>query len=54
MADEIKFTEIRFFMGYSGWELGQLVDEIRQHSWIVAAANNKLILSENNEELWIK
>ena len=50
--DEIKLTEIRFFMGYSGWGLGQLEDEIKQHSWIVAAANDELILSENNEELW--
>ena len=50
--DEIKLTEIRFFMGYSGWGLGQLEDEIKKHSWIVAAANNKLILSENNEVLW--
>lgn len=50
--DEIKPTEIRFFMGYSGWGIGQLEDEIKQHSWIVAAANDKVIFSKDNEELW--
>ena len=50
--DEIKLTEIRFFIGYSGWRLGQLESEIKEHSWIVTSANNKLILSENNEKLW--
>lgn len=50
--DEIKLTQIRFFMGYSGWGVNQLENEIKQDSWIVAAANYKLILSKDNEELW--
>lgn len=27
---------IRFFIGYSGWDKGQLEEEIRQHVWAVA------------------
>ncbi len=27
---------IRFFLGYSGWEAGQLEDELKHHVWTVA------------------
>lgn len=44
---------IRFFIGYSGWSLGQLKEEIENQSWITA--NNietNLILDTEVEDLW--
>lgn len=29
-------NKIRFFLGYSGWEAGQLEEEISQNAWVVA------------------
>ncbi len=32
---QLDSTTIKFFLGYSGWESGQLQDELDQNSWIV-------------------
>jgi len=32
----IKKDNIRFFLGYSGWEMNQLEEEMQANSWIVA------------------
>ena len=48
-----KAKEIRFFIGYSGWEKGQLQAEMNEKSWIVL--NNipsSVILNTENESLW--
>jgi putative transcriptional regulator len=43
--------EIRFYLGYSGWERTQLLDEIKEHAWFIA--NPKLsILEKSIEDLW--
>lgn len=28
-------SHVRFFVGYSGWESGQLIDEVDRHDWVV-------------------
>ncbi len=46
-------TRIRFFVGYSGWEIKQLDEEISSQSWIVI--NNyteELIFNTSNNNLW--
>ncbi len=46
-------TEIRFFIGYSGWTEGQLDVEILEDTWIVADKFNPEILFNHNEDsLW--
>ena len=35
LIDTDKASEIRFFVGYSGWETGQLEGEIEDKAWIV-------------------
>jgi putative transcriptional regulator len=45
--------EIKFFAGYSGWDAGQLNNELEQNSWLVTNKyNNEVIFVENEENLW--
>ena len=44
---------VRFFLGYSGWESGQLANEMMEKSWI--AVNNissSTIFNTENMDLW--
>lgn len=48
-----KAKNIRFFIGYSGWEQGQLEAEMDEKSWIVL--NNvpsSVIMNTENDSLW--
>tara|TARA_B110000438_G_C15776810_1_gene634418 strand:- start:108 stop:656 length:549 start_codon:yes stop_codon:yes gene_type:complete len=50
---KIKSDEIKFFLGYSGWEKNQLENEIQSNSWIVVNDNkNDKILLEDCENIW--
>ncbi len=45
--------QLKFFVGYSGWDEQQLEEEIKEHSWI--AANNiptHLVFESTYETLW--
>lgn len=43
---------VRFFLGYSGWDNGQLVSELERNSWAVAKANTHLLFSTPPDQLW--
>ena len=49
---EIKNTEIRFFLGYSGWAKIQLEEEVVNKSWFVSENDFENILSTDNRTLW--
>ena len=49
---EIKDEDVRFFLGYSGWDEGQLQSEIDQKSWIVANLGDDSIFDIEPEVLW--
>lgn len=49
---EIDETQIRFYIGYSGWSSGQLSDELKEKSWLTAAATRKLIFHRKLDEIW--
>jgi putative transcriptional regulator len=44
--------EVRFFLGYSGWEPGQIEFEMDEGSWIVASANADMIFRDDPKLLW--
>ena len=44
--------EIRFFLGYSGWDAGLLEREIRENSWLVDDVDSSLIMEELGAEAW--
>lgn len=45
-------SQIRFFIGYSGWSAGQLSDELHEDSWLVAKMDANLIIKPANEKSW--
>lgn len=43
----------RFFIGYSGWDEGQLDSELEEKSWVVLKKfSNELILDDGRDDLW--
>jgi len=48
----LKETDIRFFLGYSGWEKNQLEDELNSNSWFISENDIKNIFAKENESLW--
>ncbi len=50
----IKVDEIRFFLGYSGWQYRQLNDELDAKYWFIAENTYKNILNIDNAILWKK
>tara|TARA_B110000503_G_scaffold87510_1_gene132917 strand:- start:702 stop:1259 length:558 start_codon:yes stop_codon:yes gene_type:complete len=48
----LKETDIRFFLGYSGWGENQLEDELNSNSWFISENDIKNIFSKDDESLW--
>ena len=44
--------KIKFFLGYSGWESGQLDGEMEEKSWITVGGNRNIIFNTPMEEIW--
>lgn len=49
---ELKKTEIRFFIGYSGWLADQLDQELEDRSWVVSLTNPQQVFKSNPTEMW--
>lgn len=43
---------VKFFLGYSGWQKGQLHNEIKQDSWVVIPESNRNVLLADGEGFW--
>jgi putative transcriptional regulator len=43
---------IRFFLGYSGWQSNQLEDELNDNAWVVADISPDEIMSPMNKYFW--
>ncbi len=48
----IKKNEIRFFLGYSGWDAEQLEIEIKENTWVLVENTYKNLFSINDSEGW--
>lgn len=50
--DKVAKTDVRFFVGYSGWSADQLDEELESNSWIVAPCYNELLMDTKVDDLW--
>lgn len=51
-ANRINPSEIRFFLGYSGWDSFQLSDELCRDSWIVVNPDPIALIHSHPNEMW--
>jgi putative transcriptional regulator len=49
---KIKKSQIRFFLGYSGWSAGQLERELKENSWVIAKVKSDIIMNNRGEDTW--
>lgn len=52
LADKINPSQIRFFLGYSGWSAGQLERELREDSWIIARVKSDIVMNNRGDHTW--
>ncbi len=52
ILNQLTTSEIRFFLGYSGWSKNQLEDELRRDSWVVADADPEKIFHTKPQNMW--
>jgi len=45
-------TQVRGFLGYSGWSAGQLENEMKLRTWIVADVPEDLLTQSQDDGLW--
>jgi putative transcriptional regulator len=48
----IKQSQIRFFLGYSGWSAGQLERELKENSWIITRVKSDIIMNNSGDDTW--
>jgi len=48
----IDIRQVRFFVGYSGWEPGQLERELSENSWVITELSPEQIMSTNDPMIW--
>jgi len=46
--------QVRFFLGYSGWEAGQLEEEIKENSWLVADIPQADLMNIDENVMWVQ
>lgn len=47
-----KPSEMRLFLGYTGWSAGQLANEVSLGGWYIFDADENLVFDEHPETLW--
>jgi putative transcriptional regulator len=51
-SQHLKSTDIRFFLGYSGWGTTQLKEELEINSWFVSENDYPNILATDTSTIW--
>jgi len=50
--DTLDENLIRFYLGYTGWEVGQLESELNKNMWVIGQFQENLLFHNNDEECW--
>ncbi len=53
-SGSLNSSNIRFFLGYSGWQAHQLEDEMAENAWVVAELSAQEIIAPMNRHFWNK
>jgi putative transcriptional regulator len=48
----VNSQQVRFFLGYSGWEAGQLEEEIKENSWLVTDVPQADLMTIDENSMW--
>ncbi|NLP57944.1 YqgE/AlgH family protein [Lutibacter sp. B1] len=51
-SNSIKKTDIRFFLGYSGWSVDQLKEELNESTWIVVNNRYPNLFNIDSDDIW--
>lgn len=51
-SNALTHHDIRFYLGYAGWEKRQLEDEIEEKSWLLLKATPAIIFHKNPSQIW--
>ena len=51
-SGSIKQSQIRFFLGYSGWSEGQLERELKENSWVILKVNPGVVMNNRGVDTW--
>jgi putative transcriptional regulator len=49
---KIKQSQIRFFLGYSGWSAGQLERELNENSWVITRVKSDIVMNNRDDDTW--
>jgi putative transcriptional regulator len=49
---KLRQSQIRFFLGYSGWSAGQLDRELNEDSWVIATVSSDIIMDNRGDDTW--
>ena len=50
--NRLELGKVKFFIGYSGWEAGQLENEMEENSWLTASCTPQLVFHTAADEIW--
>jgi len=45
-------SNLRFFLGYAGWESGQLEKELKENTWAVGNIDTQQIMNTRPQKMW--
>jgi putative transcriptional regulator len=51
-SGELSPTEIKFFIGYSGWGAGQLAEELEEKTWGLLDSYTAEFLNKHPDDIW--
>lgn len=52
LLEKVSARDIRFYIGYSGWGIGQLEEEMKENSWIITPATHHHLFNTDYGVLW--
>jgi putative transcriptional regulator len=53
-SELITTKDIRFFAGYTGWDKGQLEEELKENAWIITNMDANYLFKVSSKSVWRK